>query len=144
MANKDIKIIQENASSDFVLASLTPEAGKVLGFDSSLNLTNVTAGGGASDTVVALTSLNVDLSQGNWFNISISASGGFTMTNPSVKMNVCSVKNTAGSSITITMPTGHLAAQSTITIAAGKTRDFSLFYDGTYYHWQVSTEVSAI
>ena len=75
--------------------------------------------------------------------LSVSANSSFSLSN--IKIGVMYeflVKNTGGSSITITIPnTSDVRVSDTVTITASKAREFSLTYDGTKRYWQVSEEL---
>jgi hypothetical protein len=147
MATNEVMLIKENSSGDFEIKKFLAESGKVIGFDSNLNPVMMAMASGGGETVInSVTSLtNIDCSLGTYFTIDKSASEALSVINVSAaKYYVFAIKNTSAASITVTMPTGCITANSTVAIAAGLTREFSMINAGSVNRFQVSGEVHII
>lgn len=93
-------------------------------------------------SVASASSLALDATVAEIFNIVISTSQTFSISNPVVgRFSYFRVRNSAGSSIIITLPAGDLRASTTVSINPGATREFCFLYDGTYKSWQISEEL---
>lgn len=143
MATNDIFLLKMNASGDWVQYALTAEAGKVIGFDSSLNPVMMSAGGSSTETfTTGLTSLTIDLTSKGYCDVAISANSTFVLSNITTgKYYTFCVKNTGASTITVSVPSGSVCTSLTTDITAGKAKEFSLIYDGTKQRWQISDEL---
>lgn len=140
MATNDIFLLKMNASGDWVQYALTAEAGKVIGFDSSLNPVMMSAGGSSTETfTTGLTSLTIDLTSKGYCDVAISANSTFVLSNITTgKYYTFCVKNTSASTITVSLPSGGVYSSGTADITSGYAREFSMVYDGTKMRWQIS------
>lgn len=141
MSANQILITRENSNSDFVIDVITPTAGKAIGFDSN-GLPAVIDIIKTPTVNTSLTSLTIDCSLADIFIISVSANSTFSLSNLSdVKTREVIVKNTSASSITVSLPNGHVYDTATVSLAAGKARRFTVEYINTKYYWDYSKEL---
>ena len=90
-----------------------------------------------------LTSLTIDCSTADIYEISLSANTSFSLTNvPTNKERKFIITNSGASDITITYPnTADYWESATFKIAAGKKKVTALEYNGTTRFWYLSTEM---
>lgn len=146
MSANQLLITQENASGDFAIKTVTPEAGKVLGFNSGLEPVMVDAGsggGGTSTVFYSQTNLNIDGAIGNFFLVTLSANASFTLANIEVGVQYYFViKNSGSSTTTVTLPnTADIKSAMIINVSAYKTVELAMIFDGTNRIWQISEEL---
>ena len=93
--------------------------------------------------ITGLTSLTIDCSTADIFEISLSANASFSLTNvPTNKEKKFIITNSGASEITITYPnTADYWESATFTIAAGKKKVTALEFNGTTRFWYLSTEM---
>ena len=90
-----------------------------------------------------LTSLTIDCSTADIFEVSLSANASFSLTNvPTNKEKKFIITNSGASEITITYPnTADYWESATFKIAAGKKKITALEFNGTTRFWYLSTEM---
>ena len=93
--------------------------------------------------VTGLTSLTIDCSTADIFEISLSTNGALVVTNvPTNKEKKFIITNSGASEITITYPnTADYWESATFKIAAGKKKVTALEFNGTTRFWYLSTEM---
>ena len=93
--------------------------------------------------ITGLTSLTIDCSTADIFEISLSANASFSLTNvPTNKEKKFIITNDGASEITITYPnTADYWESATFTIAVGKKKVTALEFNGTTRFWYLSTEM---
>lgn len=93
--------------------------------------------------ITGLTSLIIDCSTADIFEISLSANTSFSLTNvPTNKERKFIITNSGASDITITYPnTADYWETATFTIGAGKKKVTALEFNGTTRFWYLSTEM---
>lgn len=144
MAQHDIVLMKENASSDFEIKTVTAVANKVLGFDANVNPVMVDAGGGSSTVsfTTGLTSLTIDLAGKEYCLITLSASDTFVLSNITTgKPYTFSIKNTSGNIINVNLPSGQIYQSNLVAMNSTMTREFSMIFDGTKQRWHYSEQL---
>ncbi len=93
--------------------------------------------------ISGLTSLAIDCSTADIFEVSLSANASFSLTNvPTNKEKKFIITNSGASEITITYPnTADYWESATFKIAAGKKKVTALEFNGTTRFWYLSTEM---
>ena len=93
--------------------------------------------------ITGLTSLAIDCSTADIFEVSLSANASFSLTNvPTNKEKKFIITNSGASEITITYPnTADYWESATFKIAAGKKKITALEFNGTTRFWYLSTEM---
>lgn len=97
-----------------------------------------------ASTVTTGTSLTLDMSTYDIYDISLSASASFTLSNAIAgKFYEIPIKNTStGTTITVTLPSGNIYRSQTFTISPLMSRVFTVRYINSKYYWLVSDELS--
>ena len=93
--------------------------------------------------ITGLTSLTIDCSTADIFEVSLSTNASFSLTNvPTNKEKKFIITNSGASEITITYPnTADYWESATFKIAAGKKKVVALEFNGTTRFWYLSTEL---
>lgn len=96
--------------------------------------------------VTGLTGLTVDLSFGDYFEVTLSAGATFALSNPIInKQYIFWIKNSATGSIIITMGTTNDYTQANqATIATLMALEIGVTYDGSKWIWNVGAAQSLL
>ena len=90
----------------------------------------------------AVSTLTIDCSTADIFEVTLTANTSFSLTNvPSNKDKAFEILNNSGAEITITLPTSQFWESQTVKIGAGKIKEFTVRSNGTRQIWHVSAEL---